>query len=67
MTRAAVVAWKRVTRVLRRESKRGVPPGFALIVPHTSRKPPHCDRDPESGETSLAPTCSEPGSDWSLV
>jgi hypothetical protein len=67
MTRATVVAWKRVTRVLRRESKRGIPAGFALIIPHTRRKPPHRDLDPESGETSLAQTCSDTGSDWSLV
>ena len=60
MTRAAVIAWKRVTRVLRRESKRGVPAGFALIVPHPGRKP-------ESGETSLAPTGSNADSGWSLV
>ncbi|KAH8979161.1 hypothetical protein EDB86DRAFT_2836130 [Lactarius hatsudake] len=64
MTRAAVVAWKRVTRVLRRESKRGVPAGFALIIPHPLRRP-RCD--PESAEMSLAATYSDTGSEWSLV
>ncbi|KAH9019984.1 hypothetical protein EDB85DRAFT_2153372 [Lactarius pseudohatsudake] len=64
MTRAAVVAWKRVTRVLRRESKRGVPAGFALIVPHPLRRP-RCD--PESAEMSSAATYSDTGSEWSLV
>lgn len=64
MTRVAVVAWKRVTRVLRRESKRGVPAGFALIIPHPLRRP-RCD--PESAETSLAATHSDTGSEWSLV
>lgn len=64
ITRSAVVAWKRVTRVLRCESKRGVPAGFALIIPHPRRKP---RSDPESAETSLAATCSDTGSEWSLV
>jgi len=68
MTRAAVVAWKRVTRVLRRESSKrggGVPAGFALIIPsHLGRKKPLHVSDPE---TSLAPTGSDPSSEWSLV
>ncbi|KAI9451743.1 hypothetical protein BJY52DRAFT_1226468 [Lactarius psammicola] len=64
MTRVAVVVWKRVTRVLRRESTRGVPAGFALIIPHPLRRPRY---DPESTETSLAVAYSDTGSEWSLV
>ncbi|KAF8266124.1 hypothetical protein EI94DRAFT_1701952 [Lactarius quietus] len=66
--RVAVVVWKRLTRVLRRESKRGVPAGFALIIPHAhAHRISRCDPDPDSPETTVAATYSETGSDWSVV
>ena len=62
--RVAVVAWKRVTRFLRRESKRcGVPAGFALIVPHSAR----CELESAETATVVATTWTETDSDWSLV
>lgn len=70
-----VVAWKRITRALRRsESKRGLPAGFALIVPHphphrTLELSRRCEElelemeleleSPETEATVVATTCSE--------
>ena len=79
-----VVAWKRITRALRRsESKRGLPAGFALIVPHPHRtleSARRCEElemelemeSPETEATVVATTCSETdtagsSSGWSLV
>ena len=79
-----VVAWKRITRALRRsESKRGLPAGFALIVPHPHRTlelARRCEElemememeSPETEATVVATTCSETdtagsSSGWSLV
>lgn len=71
--RLMVVAWKRITRALRRsESKRGLPAGFALIVPHPHRTlelARRCEElelemememeSPETEATVVATTCSE--------
>jgi hypothetical protein len=62
ITRAIVIAWNRVTHALRRSSQRGIPTGFTLIIPYSTREPY------SSSGGALPPSAyADTGSEWSLV